>query len=101
MNINSEDLNTILGALRLYQKLGNGNPDVRPDWLQKIVAPTIDDTSLDNDGIDRLCEELNCENIHVTHQRFFDDLEILRLSIPQDDNTAWDAWSRICRVFNP
>jgi hypothetical protein len=57
--MNNDQLNTVLAALRLYQSCGYGNSGLRPDWVQEIAAPTINDTSLDSDGIDALCEQLN------------------------------------------
>lgn len=53
-----DELNTVLAALRLYQSDGNGCPTQRPSWLNEIACPTIDDTSLDDNMIDELCERL-------------------------------------------
>lgn len=55
-----DELNTILAALRTYQELGYGTPALRPDRINDIACPTIDDTSLDDAAIDELCERLNC-----------------------------------------
>ncbi len=60
MKLTDAERNTILGALRLYQRQGLAdNPAKRGDWLQAIVCPTDDDTSLDGKEIDELCERLN------------------------------------------
>jgi predicted DNA-binding transcriptional regulator AlpA len=59
--IDNAERDTILAALRTYQEAGYGDPNNRPDRIQDIACPTIDDTSLDDDAIDRLCERLNTE----------------------------------------
>ena len=59
--LSNEELNTVLAALRAYQNAGYGDPNNRPDSIQFIACPTIDDTSLDDAAIDELCERLNCE----------------------------------------
>lgn len=64
MNINisldTEQRNTVLAALRWYQHSGMGDPDRRPNWLQKIACPGpdggCDTTSLCDEGIDELCK---------------------------------------------
>lgn len=58
-----DELNTILAALRYYQHNGMGEPNNRPDWLEDIACPTEDDTSLDAEGIDFLCDQLNFSKI--------------------------------------
>lgn len=52
---------TILAALRWYQACGMGDPDSRPDWLHDIAWANGDTTSLDDEGIDELCYEINTE----------------------------------------
>lgn len=52
--------NTVLAALRTYQEAGYGDPANRPQRIQDIACPSISDTSLDDAGIDELCEQLNC-----------------------------------------
>ena len=59
LNVTHQEFNTILGALRYYQKEGMGEPCNRPDWLQDIVCPTDDDTSLCAEDIDDLCDRIN------------------------------------------
>lgn len=46
-----EEIHTILAALKLYHEAGMGLPENRPDRLQTLACPTIDDTSLDQDGV--------------------------------------------------
>jgi len=60
VDLEQADINTILAALRFYQSESQGDPSFRSDWIQEIACPTEDDTSLDSDGIDELCERINC-----------------------------------------
>ncbi len=57
--LNEDERNTVLAALRWYQHSGMGELANRPEWLQDIVCPSEDATSLDLAGIDALCERLN------------------------------------------
>lgn len=50
---------TILAALRYYQQQGMGDPDNRSDDIHDIATNGDQETSLDEDGIDDLCEKLN------------------------------------------
>lgn len=54
-----EDLATVLAALRYYQQQGQGNPDNRRIEIHEIACGDGELTSLDDDGIDELCERLN------------------------------------------
>ncbi len=57
---------TILAALRLYQREGMGEPDNRSDELHDISTNGDRVTSsLDDQGIDELCEELNVGNVDM------------------------------------
>lgn len=94
IKLDNDELNTVLAALRVYQECNYGDPAFRPDRINDIACPTIGDTSLDAEAIDVLCERLN--NVNTVSV----DLEILRQSIPCEDNDAWDAWDRICRTLN-
>lgn len=49
---------TIVAALRTYQREGYGNPDRRPDDIQELAVANENMTSLDDKGIDELCEAL-------------------------------------------
>lgn len=53
---------TILAALRFYQENGQGDPDNRSDAIHDIATGGEDEimSSLDDAGIDELCEEINC-----------------------------------------
>lgn len=60
LDVDKDELNTILAALRWYQHSGMGQPFNRQDWLQKIACPDPgNNTSLDNDGISDLCTRLS------------------------------------------
>jgi hypothetical protein len=58
--LSDQRLHTILAALRFYQDKGMGNPANRSDWLHDIATNGDDVISLDEEGIDELCEYLNC-----------------------------------------
>lgn len=61
LHVNEDERNTILAALRYYQRDGMGEPGNRPDWLHDLACPDVGRcTSLDADGIDALCERINC-----------------------------------------
>lgn len=49
---------TIMAALRYYQEQGMGEPANRSAYIHDLATPN-DETSLDSDGIDTLCEHLN------------------------------------------
>lgn len=51
--------NTILAALRYYQDNGQGDPAKRSCWIHEIATDGDTEISMDDDGIDELCEELN------------------------------------------
>lgn len=59
MELDPQELNTVLAALRYYQRQGMGEPKNRPDWLHDIATNGDEEISLDDDGIDGLCEKLN------------------------------------------
>ncbi len=58
LNVTDQEFDTILAALRFYQDKGMSEPANRPDWLQELACPTDNCTSLDNTGIDNLCESI-------------------------------------------
>lgn len=60
IDINQEQLNTILAALRFYQESGMGEPANRPQHINDIATYGDQDGSLNDEGIDQLCEHLNC-----------------------------------------
>ena len=61
-------LATILAALRTYQEAGYGEPDNRPDAIHDIATCGGDQISMDDAGIDELCEMLNCGDLGLTHK---------------------------------
>jgi hypothetical protein len=56
----SHEVNTLLAALRFYQANGQGNAVNRSDDIHKLAVGDNDDISLDDEGIDALCEKINC-----------------------------------------
>ncbi len=60
MHLTSRQLATALAALRYYQSHGLGDPANRPQEIHEIVTNFASLTSLDAEGIDDLCEGLNC-----------------------------------------
>ncbi|MBR8426166.1 hypothetical protein [Burkholderia cenocepacia] len=62
--INSDqDRNTILAALRFYQRSGMGNPINRSDEIHEIATNMGEIISMDSDAIDMLCERVNTASI--------------------------------------
>lgn len=51
--------NTILAALRLYQEMGMGDPANRSDHIHDIATNGDDDISMDEWGIEELCQSIN------------------------------------------
>lgn len=58
IELDQQELNTVLAALRFYQENGQGDPYNRSDAIHEI-ATFDDETSMDADGIDALCEKIN------------------------------------------
>jgi hypothetical protein len=54
-----EELSTILAALRFYQEKGQGDPANRSDEIHDLATSGDEVTSLDDAGIDALCERIN------------------------------------------
>lgn len=54
-----EERATVLAALRFYQSKGMGEPSNRPLSIQEIATDGDELTSLDDEGIDALCEKMN------------------------------------------
>ncbi len=61
MTLEPEELATILAALRFYQGQGLGDPENRPTAIHEIATCCDEVVSLDDEGIDALCEKLNTE----------------------------------------
>ncbi|HCE7247036.1 TPA: hypothetical protein NHR53_005584 [Pseudomonas aeruginosa] len=51
--------NTILAALRLYQEMGMGDPANRSDHIHDIATNGDDEISMDEWGIEELCQSIN------------------------------------------
>lgn len=60
ITIDQAQLSTILAALRMYQAAGCGEPGNRSDDIHEIATDGGTQISLDADGIDALCEQINC-----------------------------------------
>ena len=58
--MSAEERNTLLAALRAYQRNGYGNPAAQPDWASDLASNGGTESALDDDGIDALCEKVNC-----------------------------------------
>jgi len=54
-----QEIATILAALRHYQKSGFGEPRARPLDIHEIATSADQVVSLDDEGIDALCEKIN------------------------------------------
>jgi hypothetical protein len=52
-----------LAALRFYQQEGQGEPDNREDDIHDIATDGDRDISLDDDGIDDLCDRLRLADL--------------------------------------
>jgi len=59
LTITDQDLHTILAALRVYQEEGMGDPSMRSDAIHDIATNGGDQISMDDAGIDDLCERIN------------------------------------------
>ena len=59
LSVSGQGFSTIMAALRYYQEKGMGNPDNRSDWIHDLSTNGGDVTSLDDEGIDKLCEGIN------------------------------------------
>lgn len=59
IKLDEAEFATVLAALRYYQQEGMGEPCNRSDDIQAIATNDDMVTSLDDEGIDILCERLN------------------------------------------
>lgn len=101
--------NTILAALRYYQSQGLGDPDKRPDDIHEIATNGGDDISLNDAGIDSLCEAINTEaferalNVHDDAVSALEvalscpqtSLWLSRLTLPGSNVTVWETAQNI------
>ena len=58
-HLTRQEVNTILAALRYYQENGQGDPFKRSDAIHDIATDGDTDISMDDEGIDDLCERIN------------------------------------------
>ena len=61
MNLDSQERNTILAALRTYQAAGYGEPCNRPLPIHDIATNLDCEISMNAEAIDELCEKINCD----------------------------------------
>jgi hypothetical protein len=94
--LNEQEQATVLAALRYYQMQGLGDPANRPDAIHEI-ATGVNDTivSLDDKGINALCERLNMEDVERIDEKVRKALrcairraekELLNWPMDQEDN---------------
>ena len=57
--LDAQELNTILAALRFYQEEEMTEPDNRSDAIHDIATNGNQETSMEDEGVDSLCEKLN------------------------------------------
>lgn len=67
-NVTQQELATIIAALRFYQHGGQTDPLKRSDDIHDLATDGDRVASLDDDGIDALCERLcldDDDSVHV------------------------------------
>lgn len=67
LQLDDQEIATILAALRYYQENGQGDPMNRSDRIHDIATDMERTISLDSDGIDELCERLNTGEMQSDH----------------------------------
>ena len=76
------DLATVLAALRYYQQNGQGDPDNRSDEIHDIATCGGEVmSSLDNEGIDELCAQLNANPPATVQTADFRELATVHLGL--------------------
>lgn len=60
LSVTNQEHATILAALRYYQENGQGEPHNRSDAIHDIATNGGAVVSMDADGIDDLCQKINC-----------------------------------------
>ena len=83
MILNMEQTATILAALRFYQWNGQGDPDKRNRDIHNIATDSGELISLNDEGIDTLCEMIN-------HKMEFEQAERDLESAPKELLAAMD-----------
>jgi hypothetical protein len=58
-SIDAQERNTILAALRVYQRSGYGEPAKQPDWVFDLASNGETEITLNDEAIDALCEKVN------------------------------------------
>ena len=59
VSLNHQDLCTVLAALRFYQEQGMGEPGNRSADIHDIAEDGGNQISMDDEGIDDLCDRIN------------------------------------------
>jgi len=59
IELDSQQLNTVIAALRHYQESGQGYPSFRSDWILDLATNGYAETPLSTKDIDILCEHIN------------------------------------------
>ena len=59
LQVSEAEFHTILAALRFYQQQGQGDPANRSDAIHELATNADEVVSLDDEGIDQLCERIN------------------------------------------
>ena len=58
--LDGQEVATILAALRYYQEQGMGDPANRSAAIHEIATDGDNQISMDDEGVDALCEWMNC-----------------------------------------
>jgi len=75
IELDDQELSTVLAALRLYQDQGLGSPANRSEAIHEIATNGGEIVSLDTDGIDELCEKLNTTGGDMSPEKVWGALE--------------------------
>src|SRR5690242_1415530 len=62
LDVSEQEFHTILAALRFYEERGQGEPANRSNWIHDLATNGGQVISLDDAGIDDLCERLNLDS---------------------------------------
>ncbi|WP_321820886.1 MULTISPECIES: hypothetical protein [unclassified Burkholderia] len=72
-----QDRNTILAALRFYQQHGMGEPANRSEAIHDIATNGGEDVSMNDAGIDELCERVNSAPVQLPRLPHADAYEVV------------------------
>lgn len=82
--------NTILAALRFYQEKGQGDPFNRSEAIHELATNGDEEVSLDDEGIDELCQLIN----HApTHSQVLNQLEHI-VALGQQPDMEWQSFAQ-------